>query len=127
MLKITKNALYSSPLIYRWMMHVLAHFIHHKRYVGSCKGEILKSTNNLSVKTRVVEGGVVTFLQLHIGCHKSIERFAMKHTNPGEDAMNKLGLGEPNASIVAMHLNTKKIVKWTEVSYGEGTAKGSNK
>jgi hypothetical protein len=100
------------------LMQELAHLIDNKREIRTCKGEVLKTTNQTAISGSFIrrENITVSTAKTLRSCHGSMSWTTLEHTGTSKKIKSILALPKKESSRSArINLNAQKVVYKSKV------------
>lgn len=115
MLEKPKQTLDSRPMCGSGMMEVLAKLVDGIGNVWACEGIVLKGPNHTAVLRSIMQNFPIILGEFGTSSTRGGGRFSSNHVSPVKQISHILGLTQVQASIGAVNMNTKKVMKWPQV------------
>jgi len=117
--QVVQDALNRGEMAIPRIMHVEAHLLNCIRYVWSGEGEILQSTNQTAVLSRIADRCTISGGDLSMSVDRGAARLAVSHTSSLKHIQGVLPLRKKEALGTQLHCHTQEVVKDTKILHGE--------
>jgi len=108
------------------VMHMQAYLRNNIGDIRMSKSEILQSTSDTAVVSRIRHRRTISGRQLGVSVHRSAAGLAVTHASAVQDIQQIMSLGKKHAIITTLNSNTRKMLKGTHVCHREFMSMSGN-